>query len=228
MQKQYDWLFFDLDNTLLDFSMSEAQALKIAIIERGIPFEDAFVEAYRVINKECWTAYENGTLAKAELKTKRFQWFFDKIGHSTEIPEFANDYLKYLSQTAYFIEGAEQLLEYVSTKYKLVLVSNGLANVQHPRLEQSGLKHIFKHIIISDEIGTAKPHTGFFDYAFDKIGKPKPEATLMIGDNPNADIQGALDYGMDACWYNPNQYDNPHNPNPTYSIQHLSELKDML
>ena len=227
MQK-YDYLLFDADNTLFDFHASEAWALEQAIIGLGIHFIPTHVEIYREVNHLCWRQYEDGILPKKDLRGKRFEWFFEKLGLKPDIDRVATDYLSFLSQSCILIPGAEDLLQEVSKNHALVLVTNGLKEVQRPRLRQSSIEHYFETIVVSDEIGHAKPDAAFFDYTFDKINHPDKSKVLMIGDNINADIRGGLQYGLDSCWYNPNQKKTEKGIEPTYVISEIGKLLDLL
>ena len=227
MQK-YDYLLFDADNTLFDFHASEAWALEQAIIGLGIHFIPEHIEIYREINHVCWRQYENGKLKKEDLRERRFELFFKKMNLSPDINRVATDYLHNLSQSAIMIPGAEALLKKVSENHTLVLVTNGLKEVQRPRLRQSTIEQYFEVIVVSDEIGYAKPAAAFFDYTFNKIAYPDKSKVLMIGDNINADIKGGLSYGLDSCWYNPTQKEAEKGIQPTYIISEISQLLDLL
>ena len=227
MQK-YDYLLFDADNTLFDFQTSEAFALEQALQGLGIEFNYGYVESYRVINHEVWRDFENGELAKEHLRNRRFELFFMELGIRADVDRVAREYLEHLSQSAFLIPGAEALLEEVSKNHKLVLVTNGLKEVQRPRLKKSTIGHYFETIVVSDEIGHAKLDAAFFDYVFNEIGFPDKSRVLMIGDNINADIRGGLEYGLDSCWYNPEKKSLENGINPTMIIHQIGQLTRFL
>ena len=125
------------------------------------------------------------------------------------------------------LENAEEIVKWCSQRFELAIVTNGLASVQNPRFMNSDLRKYFKHIIISEEIGFAKPKRKFFDFTFEKFGNPKRETVIIIGDNLSSDVKGGLDFGIDACWFNPTKAEN-NGIIPTFEISNLNELKKIL
>lgn len=224
----YDWILFDLDNTLFDFHAAEGASLRAALEEEGILFEPAFHDVYQTINKECWTAYEEGRLSKDRLRTERFARFFAAIGVRLDPTRFGPRYLHFLAQGGPLMDQAEETLDWAQGVSRVGLITNGLKEVQRPRLANSCLNDRFEVIVVSDEIGVAKPNAGFFDYAFREMGQPDPARVLVVGDNLNADIRGGLEYGTSACWMNPSGQ-SPYLPvKPTYQIRQLAELPTVL
>ena len=220
----YDWLLLDADNTLFDFDRCEGQALQLALADKEIAFSADHHPTYNVINQQCWRDYEDKKISKAELRLRRFELFFDSIGVSLDPDEFGRNYLVHLSTAAFLLDGALDLLGKLQANHQLALVTNGLKEVQRPRLEAGALRDFFDVIIVSDEIGHAKPHAPFFDYTFEQIGRPEKERVLIVGDNINADVKGGLDYGIHACWFNPGKKEKPQHIQPTYEIRQLHEL----
>lgn len=196
----YTWLLFDADNTLWDFSAAEASALELTLRTRDIDWSDEVLGQYRIINHRAWSDYEQGLLPKEQLRTIRFQRLLEhyRLDHPAE--ELSFDYRTYLAASTHMLDGARELLESLRGKYRMGLITNGLKEVQRPRLANTGLDDYFEFIVISDEIGVAKPHAGFFDHAYAQMDEADKSTVLVIGDNPNADVKGALDYGFDACW----------------------------
>jgi 2-haloacid dehalogenase len=227
MQK-YDYLLFDADNTLFDFHASEIYALKKVLADLGVVCNQGHIDNYRVINHTVWRDFENGKLEKKYLRSRRFDLFFRELGIRADVNRVAREYLEHLSHTAFLIEGAERLLEEISQDHKLVLVTNGLKEVQRPRLSRSTIQHYFETVVVSDEIGFAKPDAAFFDYVFNEINYPDKSRVLMIGDNINADIRGGLDYGLDSCWYNPENKPLENGIQPTIIIDNLDHLPEYL
>lgn len=225
---QYEWLLFDADNTILDFNEAQRNALEQALLEVGIFFQPAYNHIYDRINRSCWRAYEEGKLTKAKLRYQRFQLFFMEVGLKEDPQAFAESYLLHLSQSTAMMDGAKELLSELGAKYQLVLVTNGIKEVQRSRLALSGLDSYFSYIGISDEIGVAKPHAAFFSHVFQNLANPSKEKALIIGDNLNADIKGGLEYGIDACWFNYDQRERYLEITPTYEVNHLSQLSTFL
>jgi 2-haloacid dehalogenase len=136
-------------------------------------------------------------------------------------------YLNLLAQQIVEITGARQLLNHSCQRFKLALVTNGFAEVQHPRIDRSGLKMYFEHIVISEEIGANKPATAFFDYTFSLLGQPHPQEVMIIGDSLSSDIRGGSDYGIKTCWYNPKNLKNEGVPRPDYMVNSLHHIPNL-
>ncbi|MEM9928229.1 MAG: YjjG family noncanonical pyrimidine nucleotidase [Bacteroidota bacterium] len=220
----YNWLLFDADNTLWDFSAAEAAALERTLRERDIAWSDEVLGQYRIINHQAWSDYEQGLLPKEQLRTIRFRRLLEhyRLTHPAEALSF--DYRTYLSESTHMLPGARELLEQLQGKYRMGLVTNGLKEVQRPRLANTGLGEYFEFVVISDEIGVAKPHAGFWDVAYEQMEAVAKEQVLVIGDNPNADVRGALDYGFKACWLrHPGVADRKHF-GETFRIRDIREL----
>lgn len=226
--KNYQWLLFDADNTLFDFDRSMQQALQDTLEATGVTFDQSFHATYETINTQCWSDFEHGKISKAELRTWRFSLFFEAIRVELDADQFATEYLYLLSQMTFLIEGADVLLESLHSEFRLGLVTNGLKEVQRPRLAKSGIQDYFEVIVVSDEIGHAKPHAGFFDYAFQEMRQPDKSEVMIIGDNLNADIRGGLEYGIDACWYNPKLAARENGIEPTYEISKLEAIRGVV
>ncbi len=224
----YSWVLLDADNTLFDFHASERDGLRRAMADFALPFNEEHHALYLQINKACWTAYEHGDLTKAQLRRERFARFFDAIGTRGDAESFGRSYLDYLSQGIHLMEDTIAVLDHLKDKHRLALITNGLKEVQWPRLRKSGIQDYFEVIVVSDEIGVAKPDAGFFDHTFTQMGPTDLDEVLVVGDNLNADVKGAMDYGLSACWMNP-EGKTPHlNIEPTYQIRRLNELLPIL
>jgi YjjG family noncanonical pyrimidine nucleotidase len=224
----YTWLLFDADNTLWDFNAAEASALKRTLVERDLPWSAEVLSTYRLINRAAWDDYEKGRLPRSQLRDIRFHRLLEHYRHDHPAEELSLSYRDYLAASNHLLPGALDVLDKVSTHYRLGLITNGLHEVQRPRLANTGIEHYFEFITISDEIGVAKPQAAFFDHANQSMERPDPKSVLVIGDNPNADIKGALDYGFDACWLrHPGTADRKH-LGETYRIRSIVELLQYL
>lgn len=222
----YEWLLFDADNTLFDFNLAEVKALENSFAEFGYAYNGTTGNIYRNINKQVWAQLEQGEITAAALRTTRFSRLFEAIGIQGEPESFSEVYLHHLANCGDLIDGAESLIQKLSQSYNLALITNGLADVQRPRLAASPLQSFFKTVTISDEIGVAKPDPAIFDVAFGQMGNPQKTAVLIIGDSLASDMQGGLNYGIDTCWYNPEN--KPTEMPVTYNIQTLNELHNIL
>lgn len=225
----YKIILFDADGTLYDFDKAALEALKSNFKKYKIEWKENTFEIYEEVNKKIWDDFENGLISTNEIKTIRFKKFFEVIGvENVDSIAFSKDYLDYLSQNNYLLQQAEEIIKWSSEKFKLAIITNGLASVQNPRFKNSELRKYFEHIIISEEIGFAKPKKEIFDYAFNKFNNPSKDSVIIIGDNLTSDIKGGIDYEIDTCWFNPEKKKTNNGIIPTYEISNLNELKKIL
>lgn len=225
---KYEWLLFDLDNTLLDFDASEDYALDKSLANIGITYTKEHFAIYEKINRMCWDDFEAGNMDQSIINKTRFRRFLKALNREeVNVQAFGDYYLSQLSEKAVFIEGAKQLLEEQSKQYKLGVVTNGLKQVQRPKLIKSNLIDYFKIVVVSDEIGVSKPYKAFFDYTFKEMHFPYKSTVLIIGDSLNSDIKGGNNYGIDTCWYNPRKKENLSKIKPSFEINSLGALKTL-
>ena len=220
---KYKWLLFDADHTLFDFDLAEVKALANSFTEFGYPYNGTTGETYRTINQQIWRQLERGEITPQALRTTRFLRLFETVGIKADPEPFSDAYLRHLANCGDLIEGAEEAIHQLSQNYQLGLITNGLSDVQRPRLAASPLQPYFKTFTISNEVGYAKPDPRIFDVAFAAMGNPAKSDVLIIGDSLTSDMQGGFNYNIDTCWFNPHH--KSHNGLPiTYEIKHLSEL----
>src|SRR5262245_38816153 len=155
----YSWLLFDADGTLFDYDQAEATALEQAFAEVGTTFEPAHLNVYREINTRVWSEFEAGRITAERLRLQRFELLFETLGRSLIPAEFSPVYLRHLARASQLIEGAREIVPALCAKYRLALITNGLRDVQRPRLAGSAIRDCFKALIISEEIGAAKRDT---------------------------------------------------------------------
>ena len=220
----YEWLLFDADNTLFDFDRAEVKALEMAFSDAGLKFLPEYVDAYRMINKQAWSDFEKGIISQDILRTHRFNSLFRPYGLIYDAGRFSEIYLENLARCGDLIAGAEDLMNDLQVRFHLGIITNGIAEVQRPRLTNSPIADCFSVMAISGEVGAAKPDVRFFDAVFSMMGQPQHETVLVIGDSLTSDIQGANNYGLDACWFNPHRKPR----DPQYDILYeISELRDI-
>jgi 2-haloacid dehalogenase len=221
----YQWILFDADNTLFDFDRAAAEALRQTIEAHGHAFESHHVESYGAVNARYWQAFERGEIDQATLRVERFAEFLRSVSiHSVAARDFSVDYEVNLGGCSYLLEGAEAILETLRPHVEMALITNGLQNVQRPRLANSPIARFFADTIISEEVGAAKPDPRIFAIAFERMGSPEPSQVLIVGDSLSSDIKGGSDFGIDTCWYNPQRQPlDPEIPT-TYQIETLHEL----
>ena len=224
----YTWLLFDADGTLFDYDRAEATALEQAFAEVGTAFEPACLSTYREINARIWREFEDGQITAERLRLGRFEFLFEALRLPLAPAAFSTIYLRHLARASHLIEGAREIVPALRAKYRLALITNGLRDVQRPRLAGSAIGDCFAEVIISEEVGVAKPDPVIFDAAFQLLGRPPRAKVLLIGDSLSSDIAGGRDYGLDTCWYNPTGTARPADATSTYEIHHLNELARLL
>ena len=222
--KSYCWLLFDADGTLFDYDKAEAMALQKTFESFGFPYQAEYTQIYRQINDQFWQAFERGEVTQVDLRTKRFSALFEIIQIDIDPTFFSASYLRNLGQGDYLLDGTEETLAVLYGKVGLMLITNGLKEVQRSRLAKSTITHYFADVIISDEVGSAKPDARIFEVAFEKMGNPDKQDVLIIGDSLTSDIQGGNRFGIYTCWFNPNRRPRDQDVIIHFEIRHLSEL----
>ena len=224
---RYTTLYFDLDNTLLDFSSAESSAINKLLKLIGIEPSADYVKTYSIINSKFWGRFERGEINREDIFEGRFIEFTKAIGIKTDTAKMSKDYFTFLSEGHNVISGAKEVLEYVKNKgYTVCVTTNGVAETQHKRIEDSGLKRYFDYIIISEDTGHKKPEKEYFDYALCHTPEKDKSKILVIGDSQSSDILGGKSSGMDTCWLNPHGKTPEHIP--TYTIKNIKELMQIL
>ncbi len=185
--------------------------------------EEVF-STYARINEQVWKELEKGYLDREDLKIKRFKLLLDYLELKDDPGKIASLYLDRLSSKDYLLPHALEVLEYLSKRASLALVTNGLARVQRGRIAKAGIEIFFQHIIISEEIGISKPDPDIFLFAMKLLHLPQHEI-LCVGDSPSSDIRGGNQAGVDTCWFIYPLREYPlMEPEPTYMISDLREL----
>jgi 2-haloacid dehalogenase len=223
----YTWLLSDADGTLFDYDRAEATALEQAFAEVGAEFEPSCLHTYREINARVWREFENGHITAERLRLRRFEMLFEALRQPLTPATFSRVYLRHLARASHLIEGAREVVPALCAKYRLALITNGLRDVQRPRLAGSPIRDCFADVIISEEVGAAKPDPAIFDAAFERLGRPPRTEVLLVGDSLTSDIAGGHAYGLDTCWFDPTSA-RPAGATSTYEIRHLTELARLL
>lgn len=225
--KDYQFLLFDLDDTLLDFNAAEKLALPKLFAAHNIQLTPEIQHIYHEINSGLWKALEEGHITREQLMETRFSKTFEHLGRKVNGRELDVEYRSYLTESKVFVEGAFNVVKALAPKYELYITSNGILDTQHKRLEATGLAPYFKQVFVSENTGYQKPMKPFFDYVFDRIPNFTPEKSMIIGDSYSADIIGGAGAGIDTCWLNPlnKAYQKIQ---PTYTIKKISQLLPIL
>ena len=207
-------VFFDLDHTLWDFDKNSEMAFDRIFKNRfpEIKIQD-FIAKYAPINQECWKLYQNDKITHLELRYNRLKFSFDALNidiSDENINQIANDYIELLTDNNHLFDGAIEVLDYLRPKYRLHIITNGFANVQDKKINNALLSGYFQTITNSELAGVKKPNSIIFDYAVN-VAKASKQNSVMIGDCLDADVNGALNAGLDAIFFNDKKVTVPDN-----------------
>lgn len=228
----YSHLFFDLDHTLWDFDANAKDTLtdlyKQFDLDNRVsaPFED-FYRKYLYHNEILWNKYHEGKITADDLKWKRmWRTLLDfKIGDEPLAKDLSVSFLELLPTKKNLFPYTFEILDYLLAKnYQLHLITNGFEKTQWSKLNNSGMAKYFTHVITSEGSNSLKPQKEIFEFAMNKAGTGVKES-IMIGDNLDADIQGAMNAGMDTIFVN--HINATTAIRPTYTIHHLKELESI-
>ena len=224
-----EFLFLDLDDTILDFHKAEHIAVRRAISEAGVEATDAVCARYSEINLMHWQMLERGEITREQVLVNRFGMLFEELGHPVDPVAVARNYERLLGIGHYFLPGAEETVKQVLFgHYRMFLASNGTASVQHSRLTSADLYPYFEQVFVSQEIGFNKPSRAYFDGCFARIPGFDPEKALMVGDSLTSDILGGINAGLRTCWVNPTGKQNHTEIHPDFEIRSITELPALL
>ena len=223
-----EFLFLDLDDTILDFHKAEHIALSKTFRSFGLDPSQEVLDRYTDINRAHWQRLERKELTREQVVVGRFAALFQEKGIHTDPERVARKYEDFLSQGHYFLPGAEDALKSLSQKYKLYLASNGTAKVQAGRLESSGIGKYFQEIFVSEKIGANKPDKVYFDRCCERIPGYDPDKAMIVGDSLTSDSQGGINAGMKTVWVNARRDTPPAHIVPDYEIESLSQLEELL
>ena len=222
-------VFLDLDDTILDFQKGERVAIRETFVHFGLPYNDRTIERYIEINLACWRALERGEMTAAQVLIGRFEMLFNEMKIRL-LPSDAQDvYQEFLSKQHDFLPGAKELLDELkkSGKYRLYMATNGIPEVQWPRIKDSGIRGYFDDIFISYDFGVGKPKKEFFDRCFEKIESFDPRECIIVGDSLTSDIKGGINAGILTCHYD-RRNTSYSDITPDYKITELSKLVPLL
>ena len=223
-----EFLFLDLDDTILDFHKAERIALSGTIREFGMQPTEEILTRYHAINKWHWEQLELGTMTRDEVLVGRFGMLFQEQGIDVDATAVARAYEKNLGIGHWFLPGAEEAVDALSKKYRLFLASNGTASVQKGRMTSANLYRFFEKVFVSQEIGHNKPSKAYFDGCFAQIPDFDPAKAMIVGDSLSSDIQGGINAGIRTCWVNPAHAVPKNGIRPDFEIEALHQLPALL
>lgn len=221
----YRWILFDADDTLFHFDAY--QGLRRMFERHAVDFTQAHYAQYQEINKPLWVHYQNGAITAAELQTTRFEGWAQQLGVSAA--ELNEAFLLAMAEICTLLPGAQALIDALAAaQVRMGVITNGFTALQLARLERTGLRGHFDPLVISEQVGVAKPDVRIFEHALAGMGDPPRDKVLMVGDNPHSDIVGGLAAGLHTCWFNPHGQEVPEGITPHHQVRSLPELQALL
>jgi len=231
-RKRYKSLFFDLDDTLWDTAYNNKACLEEIYADYQFgryyaSFED-FFDLYMPHNLMLWEKYRNHAIDRRTLILERLLYVLRPMGIDDEAftLKLNNDFLQRTATKTKIVPGAIELLEYLFTRYRLFILSNGFREIQFLKMKNSGLALYFERLLLSEDIAIQKPHRRIFEYALKNTNSRRSES-LMIGDAYEVDITGAQYARIDQLWFNPTRQEAKGQP-PTFTVHALAEIKEIL
>ena len=224
----FEFLFLDLDDTILDFQKAEHIALSKTLESFGLNPTEEVLRRYNKINKAHWEALERKELTREQVLLGRFQVLFEEFSVDADPEKIARSYEHNLGIGHWFLPGAEEAVERLSKKYKLYLASNGTASVQKGRMTSANLYRFFEKVFVSQEIGANKPAIEYFERCFAQIPGFDKSKAMIVGDSLTSDILGGQNAGIATCWVNPHHKERRPDIRVDYEIEALSQLEALL
>jgi len=229
----YKAIIFDLDNTLLDYSHSEVDAMKKTLRDHGIwEDEEAWWESFWPVfsqhNFRHWMDFVNKRGPHRTIQDVLISSFRDSLdADSARHERLTASYWDYFCNNCHFENGAQGVLDFARDRYKLGIISNGIGEAQRKRLAVGAISDLFHSVVVSDEVGIRKPRREIFDHALAEL-RLAPSDVLFVGDSLTDDYQGAVNAGIDFCYYNREKKRLADSHRPKYKIDELQELLNYL
>ncbi|PIJ50254.1 noncanonical pyrimidine nucleotidase, YjjG family [Erwinia sp. OLTSP20] len=220
MLTNWDWILFDADDTLFHFDAYAG--LRQMFLRYKIDFTREDYSAYQAVNKPLWVEYQNGAITALQLQHRRFAGWAEKL--RVEPQELNQRFLEAMAEICHPLPGAISLLNALKDKVEMGIITNGFSALQQARLARTGLLSHFKFVVISEQVGVAKPHPAIFDHALELMGHPPRQRVMMVGDNPDSDILGAMNAGFASCWLNATGQPAPEGIRCDWEVSSLSDL----
>lgn len=226
---KYKAVLLDADMTLLDFRRSERAALSWVLERYGLPRNEEVLSAYSRINDALWKAMARGEVDQGFLVVERFSALLRTLEAAGDPKALNHDYELRLGEEAYLLPGAMELCrDLAAGGLTLAIATNGLPAAQWGRYRRTGLDRVVPHLLVSAELGAAKPDPAFFDRALERLGVTDRSAAVMVGDGLETDILGGSRAGLDTVWYNPGGLPLSGPAVPTYTAADYGALRDLL
>lgn len=226
----YKAIFFDLDDTLIDFSSCQKLAIDLLYKEcqKELSIEKALFRKYFLqINRKLWDEVESSTLSVSDLRFERFNLLVDRLSLSKSPNKLASIFEGYIAENIRFYPGVWDALLFLKKHHQLGIVTNGLTSLQLKKMQTLGLLNLFDDFVIAESVGFAKPDSRIFTYLLQKMGIKNSEC-LMVGDSVSSDYLGSLRIGMDFCLIGSSVIDTLRFPEPKFAVQSVSELPALI
>ncbi len=223
---RFPTILLDADDTVFDFPKCEYAALQNAMNKYELLFNDEIYHAFSEINSALWRKLERRCIARPQLRTQRFSELIERyFPDFQQIEALADEYIYQLSQQTYLIDGAYEDLQQVCEAGGLIyIITNGLADVQHNRIEKSGIRQFVQKVYISDEVGTSKPDIAFFRYVLNDIPEKNLNKIIVVGDSLTSDMVGGRNSELFTCLYDPKHLVSMPHPLCDYKIDRISDI----
>ena len=221
---KYQWILFDADETLFHFDAFAGLQLMFSRFNQH--FDRQHYQDYQSTNLALWDAYQAGQINAQQLQEQRFAHWANKLAVPAQ--HLNQAFLEAMADICKLLPGAKDLLDSLKDKVNLGIITNGFTALQQIRLERTGLSGYFQTLVISEQVGVAKPDKAIFEHAFEQMQQPNRQQVLMVGDNPHSDIQGGINAGIDTCWLNREQQPLPQGIQPKHQVASLQELQHWL
>ncbi|EDM68906.1 putative haloacid dehalogenase-like hydrolase family protein [Moritella sp. PE36] len=221
---KYQWILFDADETLFHFDAFKG--LQLMFSRFDVDFSRDDFSHYQTVNLPLWVDYQDGKITATQLQNRRFQFWADKLAVTTQTLNSA--FMTAMADICCLLPGAKELISALTGKVNMGIITNGFTELQRVRLEKTGLKNVFAPLVISEQVGIAKPDIGIFEHALTHMGDIQREQVLMVGDNPHSDILGGMNAGFDTCWLNSENSALPDGIKPSYQVTSLTQLQSLL
>ncbi|CUU22865.1 noncanonical pyrimidine nucleotidase, YjjG family [Duffyella gerundensis] len=224
MLANWDWILFDADDTLFHFDAFAG--LQQLFRQYDVAFSAGDYADYQAINKPLWVEYQNGAISALQLQHQRFTPWAERLNVT---PDTLNSgFLNAMAEICVPLKGAVNLIERLKGEVKMGIITNGFTALQQARLQRTGFLGFFDLLVISEQVGVAKPHPDIFNHALEKMGHPPRDRVLMVGDNPDSDILGGINAGLKTCWLNADGRSKPEQITPDWEVASLHELETLL
>lgn len=220
---KYQWILFDADETL--FSFNSYLGLQSMLKHYGIDFTLADYDEFQAVNKPLWVAYQNKEITAEGLQRTRFE----KISQQTGQDPLAlnQELMAEMALVSTPLDNVVEMLSALHGKVKMAIITNGFNALQQKRLNNTNTDHFFEFVVVSENVGAAKPEPKIFEAAFAQMGDVDKSKVLMIGDTLASDVLGGNRVGVDSVWFNPNGHKNETDIQPTYEIRSILELVEI-